>query len=126
VLQQFLTDCFIVHQSSSYLVVSVSLINLHLVFRPQYSGQDGWPKHLGVWHTRNPSRVENALNELGAVVENQVVMPSIRNSIRHCLLHRSGLVCRNRDVEIRMRRDLAAGAGMCLKIVFWVPRRSPE
>lgn len=70
--------------------------------------------------------MEDTLDELSAVVEDQVVMPGIRNPSRHCTPHRSGLVCRNRDVEIRMRRDLTAGTGMRLQIIFGMSGRSPE
>lgn len=56
-------------------------------------------------HTRNPSRMENTFDELSAVVEDQVVVATIRGSSVHCATHRGGLIRRNRDVEIRMRRD---------------------
>jgi hypothetical protein len=84
-----------------------------------------WAEHLCMRHTRNPSRMEDTFDELSAVVEDQVVVATIRGSSVHCATHRCGLIRRNRDVEIRMRRDFTV-LGMRLYIVFRTANRSPE
>ena len=46
--------------------------------------------------------MEDTLDELSAVIENQVVMATVRNSVCHDFFHRCGLVSCYRYVKVGM------------------------